>query len=171
MATQTSNFLLQVKDKDGNMYILYPITRAENIEDLDEYLEAYVSEEELPAKVEEILGGTDLLDYEVLSQEEYDALEEKEEDKLYIIQGEDAPSAISLTVPLTASGWTASGSVYMQTVSAVGVDPSRAIFISPSPGSAKVYAENEIMCTAEAKDSLTFESKTAVAVEVNIAVL
>ena len=38
MSTTTSNFLLQVKDKEGNMYILYPITTVENVDGLTDAL-------------------------------------------------------------------------------------------------------------------------------------
>ena len=72
---------------------------------------------------------------------------------------------VTQTVSLTAEGWTLSGGVYTQTVS-ITMNETDLIIVSPVVASADLYAENSIRATVQGLNSLTFQSKTAVAVEV-----
>ena len=60
------------------------------------------------------------------------------------------------TATLSASGWSASGSNYVQSVTVSGMTSSTTAIIVAAPASYKVYAENMVYCNAQAAGSLTF---------------
>ena len=75
---------------------------------------------------------------------------------------------VSQTVTLSSGGWTLSGGVYTQTVTVNNLAETDLVFVTPTVASADAYANASIMATAQGTNSLTFRSKTAVAVDVII---
>ena len=76
--------------------------------------------------------------------------------------------AQKLTSVVTISSWTASGSYYVSTVAVPGVTASCTVIVSPAVDSAETWAQNKILCTAQAAGTLTFRSDAAVTVNAHI---
>lgn len=94
-----------------------------------------------------------------LTQEMYDdALENNQinANELYLTPGDGGggggASLNSITVTLTTAGWSSN----LQTVTATGVTSSNNVIVSPAPTSADEYVGCNVMCTAQAANSLTF---------------
>lgn len=66
--------------------------------------------------------------------------------------GGGAGSLITGSVELTANGW----SNNTQTVAAAGVTASNVVLVNPAPASYDDYVINNVRCTAQAENSLTF---------------
>ncbi len=64
------------------------------------------------------------------------------------------------TATLSASGWSASGSNYVQSVTVSGMTSSTTAIIVAAPASYKVYAENMVYCSAQGSGTLTFTAAT-----------
>ena len=64
------------------------------------------------------------------------------------------------TLSLSVSGWTASGDVYTQTISASIVSATSNVIVTPSPQYVDEYAESGIVCTSQGTGTLTFQCKT-----------
>lgn len=79
--------------------------------------------------------------------------------------GATTSSAISVT--LAAANWSSS----TQTVTATGVTASNTVVVSPASASASDYASAEILCTAQASDSLTFTCVTTPSNDITVNVL
>lgn len=78
-------------------------------------------------------------------------------------------SATTLTVTLSASGW----SNGTQTVTATGVTASNNVIVSPAPASYMSYGASGIYCSAQASNSLTFTcaSVPGSAITVNVLIM
>lgn len=120
-----------------------------------------------------------------LTRAEFDALEAKDEDTLYVITDEELKVAVTddsgkvpvsqlpistATVTLSASGWT--DSLQTVTVTGVSADESKQL-ITPTPASASLEAYNEagVMCTAQAENSLTFKASEVPTVDLQVFVV
>ncbi len=68
----------------------------------------------------------------------------------------DTPTMSTTTISLTSAGWSGKS----QTVTATGVKANNLVQVSPIPSDASGYAAAEIICTAQALNSLTFTCKT-----------
>lgn len=77
------------------------------------------------------------------------------------------------TATLTTSGWTASGSNYVQTVSFSGVTSSSTVIVVAAPASHTAYANNMVYCSAQSSGKLTFTAtvKPTAALTVNVMIL
>lgn len=73
------------------------------------------------------------------------------------------------TATLTVAGWSNNA----QTVTVTGVTATNTIFVAPAPTSASDYSGAEILCTAQAANSLTFTCVTVPsnAISVNIVII
>lgn len=109
-----------------------------------------------------------------LTQEMYnEALENDEinENELYLTPGSGSGGAnlTSISITLTTANWSNNS----QTVTAQGVTASNVIIVTPAPTSYDEYVGNNIRCSAQAANSLTFicdfVPSTAVTVNVIIA--
>ena len=83
----------------------------------------------------------------------------------------DANKSVTKSVSLSSSGWSASGSKYIQTVSVTGVTSANTVIVSPAPASADVYAKASAYCSAQASGKLTFTSNSKIAASLNIIIL
>ena len=73
----------------------------------------------------------------------------------------------TLTVSLTAEGWSSSDGYFYQTVPA-DISENDLILVSPARGSEEIYAQNSVMATAQATGSLTFRANAAAVADVVI---
>lgn len=69
MATTEQNILIRAKDAQGNSSIIYPITKAENVDGLEEDIAVAVAEKSTVQLDDSFLST---LNIHKLSQEEYD---------------------------------------------------------------------------------------------------
>lgn len=79
--------------------------------------------------------------------------------------------AKTLTLSLTAAGWSAASKT--QTRAATGVTASNVVIVSPAPASQEAYGKAGVKCTAQGESSLTFscESIPTEALSVNVVIL
>lgn len=75
----------------------------------------------------------------------------------------------TVTASLTAAGWSSNS----QTVTVTGVTASNTVIVSPAPADMSKYIEAEIVCTAQAANTLTFTAVTVPtsAVSINVVIL
>ncbi len=76
------------------------------------------------------------------------------------------------TTMLPASGWSGS-TTFQQAVTVPGVTASNTILVSPVPGDFEDYTENQVHCTAQGDNSLTFSAayQPAGNITVNLVIL
>ena len=77
------------------------------------------------------------------------------------------------TANLTTSGWSASDSSYVQTVSFSGVTASSTVIVVAAPASHTAYANNMVYCSSQSSGKLTFTAtvKPTVSLSVNVMIL
>lgn len=73
----------------------------------------------------------------------------------------------TLTVSLTAEGWSLSDGYYYQTVP-VEISENDLVLVAPASGSEDIYAKNSVKATTQAAGALTFRSNAAAAADVVI---
>lgn len=148
----------------------------ERTETLNEYCLAYVyipagSSAVTAANIEDTRGNTELcgwvtglidqLDTTTLF-EQYNAIFNEWFSGLQGIINENTETMlvtalpVSLTVTLSALGWTASTAGYTQTVQIAAMNASKTVLVQPEDASATNYSAAEIECTAQGDGTLEF---------------
>ena len=148
----------------------------ERTEDLNEYCLAYVyipasSSAVTAANIEDTRGNTELcgwvtglidqLDTTTLF-EQYNAIFNEWFSGLQDIINENTETMlvtalpVSLTVTLSALGWTASDAGYTQTVQIASMNATKTVLVQPEDTSATNYSAAEIECTAQGDGTLEF---------------
>ena len=75
------------------------------------------------------------------------------------------------TGSLTASGWTASGDGYVQTITQQGVTADNVVIVAAAPDSYMAYAEHTVYCSAQGTNQLTFRAMAMPAINLTVNVL
>ena len=78
---------------------------------------------------------------------------------------------VSLTLTLSADGWTATSGGYTQSVEVVGMTDTKSVFVQPVTASVSAYSKAETQCSAQTTNSLTFTAISQPTVDINVSVL
>lgn len=77
----------------------------------------------------------------------------------------------SLTVTLTADGWTESGDTYTQSVSVTGMNTTKSVVISPNSATVSEYSSAGIKATDQEANSITFTATTLPTTDISVDIL
>lgn len=77
----------------------------------------------------------------------------------------------SLTVTLTADGWTESGDTYTQSVSVTGMNTTKSVVISPNSATVSDYSNAGIKATDQEANSITFTATTLPITDISVDIL
>lgn len=77
----------------------------------------------------------------------------------------------SVTATLTAAGWSASGSGYIQTVSVTGMTGTKSVIIQPNSDSIDEYSSANVRGASQAANGLTFTANTLPTSDIKVDIL
>ena len=150
MAIIEVNGILNVKDKNGNLNMIYPVTKAKNVEGLEEM--KVTTDSELSAT------STNPVQNKVIKSEI---------DKL-------KPTRVTVSLP--ATGWTQDSAtgLYKKTVTVSGVsatETAQMIHVTPAVASQAAYMDAGIYASGQAANSLTFSASAVPAAALTVYVV
>ena len=81
-----------------------------------------------------------------------------------------AAMPVSVTISLTAAGWTSKNGIYEQSVTVNGMNDTKSVMVQPTDASVTAYSAAEVTCVTQSANTLVFTavSKPTEAINVNV---
>ena len=126
MAVKEMNALIQMKDKNGDINIIYPITKSENVDGdtIPEGVVSYtgeVSYSDYPTEVEGVIHTNDTIIYPVTKAS---SVIDEDGRSMEDIMGQNA---VQVSATISAENWTGTEAPYTNTVSVEGVTETNVV--------------------------------------------